>query len=58
VDVEMIERKGYVGYVEGLKGFWPIRGVERRNRDRCCIKPLGILTICRPENGYLSHFRL
>jgi len=57
VDVEIIERKRYIDYVGGLQGFWPIRAVERRSRNRC-IKPVGILNVCRPENGYLSHCRL
>jgi hypothetical protein len=58
VDVEMIERKRYIDYIGGLQGFWPFRAVEGRSMDRCCIKPVGILTFCRPENGYQSHIRL
>jgi len=48
------ERKRGIDCVGGLQRFWPIRAVERRSRDRCCIKPVGILTICRPENGSTS----
>lgn len=50
-------RGRYIDYIGGLLGFWPVRAVERRSRDRY-IKLVKILTICRPENDCFSHFSL
>jgi hypothetical protein len=51
------ERKRCIDYVGELQGFWPIRAVERRSGDRCCIKPVGILPFVDLKMAP-SHFKL
>ena len=36
--LKWLRGRDYIDYVGGLQGFWPIRAVERRSRDRCCIQ--------------------